>query len=222
VLRTIQEAFLAEMASKFGYSTPLDSTRVGNPPRDVLWCPPELAFRLRAEQSSELERPVEENFPFMSFWRTAVSPDLNRANLPQMWDGVPTDTTRATRYTLRPVRIVLQAEHWSSDHEVHEAAIENYFKWTMPVPELVVTDSNGVVFQLPMWVIDPQDNSRIPELFEVGEIYRETFTFAIGGYVVESTGGYKPIETIKWDIWDYSATGEIADAVRIKQVELTE
>jgi hypothetical protein len=142
-------------------------------------------------------------------------------NLPLAEDGAPTTSTRATRYTLRPVFIVFQAEHWASMHVNHEAAIESYIKWTMPLPELVVTDANGVVFQMPLWTIDPQDNSRIPELYEMGELYRETFTFRVGGYVVESSSGGALIEKVKWNIWDYSATGEIADAVVIKQVELT-
>jgi hypothetical protein len=221
MLRTIQEAFLEEMASKFGYATPTDSGR-DDAPRDVLWCPPEIAMRRRQEQSSRLNRSPEQNMPFLSFWRTAVSPDKSRRNVPMAVDGVPTDSTRVMRYTLRPVFIVLQAEHWADKHVDHEGAIENFIRWTDPLPELVVTDSNGVVFQLPMWVLDPQDNSRISEVFEAGEIYRETFVFRLNGYVVTSSSGYKPIETIKWNIWDYSATGDTDDAVLIKQVELTE
>lgn len=212
---------MEQVATQFGY-TATDSGRDGAP-RDVLWCPPEIALRERQEQSSRLSRAPEQNFPFLSFWRTAVSLDKDRLNVPLTYYGVPTSTTRLTHYKLRPVKIVLQLEHWASKHTNHESAIENYIKWVTPLPELQVEDANGVTLHVPIWTIDPQDNSRIAELYEVGSIFRETFTFTLGGWVTVSVGGYSVIEKVKWNIWESTfSDGVVSDSVLMKTVLMSD
>jgi len=44
---------------------------------------------------------------------------------------------------------------------------------------------------------------------------------AVGSYVIESGGTFKTIQTIYWSVNDYSATGEIEDAVLIKEGAIT-
>lgn len=219
MLRMIQENLMEQVAAAFNYSTPTDPTREGDPPRDVLWCPPENAVRERGEQSSELDRDPEANLPFMSFWRTMAREDKRRFNVPLATGGAPIDSSYTRRYGLRPVNIVYQIEHWSKDHPIHENAFEKWIEWTMPLPVVSFTDGNGVEFELPTTIIDPIDNSRIPEIYEIGELYRWTFVMVVAGYVITDSGedSYVPIEKITWNIWD--GTGP-SDRTAIKTVDI--
>ena len=82
-------------------------------------------------------------------------------------------------------------------------------------------DGNGVQFDLPTTTVDPEDTSRIAEVYEMGELYRWTFTMAVQGYVITDSGedSYVPIETVKWNLWD--GTGE-DDRIAIKSVDVVE
>lgn len=222
MLRMIQENLMMQIAAAFGYLTPVDLTREGDPPRDVIWCPPEIALRRRQEQSSALDRTPEIHVPFMSFWRTMGREDKKRLNVPLAWRGAPIDGSYTRYYGLRPVSLVYQIEHWSKDHPVHELAYEKWINWTMPLPVVSFTDANGVQFDLPTSVIDPTDNSRIPEIYEIGELYRWTFNMVVQGYVITDSGeeSYVPIEKVIWNIWDVP-TGEAPDeATLIKAVDI--
>jgi hypothetical protein len=214
LLRAIATRLQQEIADTFGY-TAIDSFLNG--PRDVLWCPAEIAPRNRMEQSARLERARELNTPFMSFWRIGERPNRSRRNLPLAYEGAYTNDDRTEKYKMRPVKLAFQVEHWAHDEEDHEFAIETYLKWIDPEPELVLTDINGVTFQMPMQFQDPKDNSRIPEIYKIGRLHRETFVFTVDGYVIDATGDvFVTIETITWNIWDYSAYGTVEDAVLLK------
>ena len=218
----IQENLMDQIATRFDYATPTDPSRTGDPPRDVLWCPPEIALRIRMEQSSALDRTPEIHLPFMSFWRTMGREDKKRLNIPLAWRGAPIDSTYTRRYGLRPVNLVYQIEHWSKNHPVHEVAFEKWMRWTMPLPVVNFTDANGVVFDLPTTVIDPTDNSRIPEIFEIGELYRWTFNMVVQGFVITDSGpdSYVPIDKVVWDIFDGTAGQTPAEAELIKSVDV--
>lgn len=213
-----------QIAAAFDYSTPTDPTREGDPPREVLWCPPEIALRRRQEQTSELNLSPEVHLPFMSFWRTMGREDKKRLNVPLAWRGAPIDSSYTRYYGLRPVNLVYQIEHWSKEHPIHEDAFEKWVNWTMPLPVVNFTDANGVTFDLPTTVIDPIDNSRIPEIYEVGELYRWTFAMAVQGFVATDSGeaSYVPIETVRWNIWDSTAGDTPTTAELIKTVDVVE
>lgn len=215
---------MLQAAAAFGYSTPTDPTRAGNPPRDVLWCPPEIALRRRMEQSSELNREPEVHPPFLSFWRTMGREDKKRLNVPLATGGAPTDSTYTRRYGLRPVNLIYQFDHWEKDHPAHEEAFERWLRWTMPLPQVAFTDANGVQFNLPTTVIDPTDSSRIPDIYEMGELYRWTFVMAVQGYVITDSGeeSYVPIEKVVWDLRDGTTGQTPATTVRIKTVDVVE
>jgi hypothetical protein len=221
VLRATQIQALTDIAAAFGYSTPVDDGR-DDAPRDVLWCPSDIALRRRAEQSSRLSRAPESHMPFMSFWRPDVKWNTQRANTPLARDGALTGDARTYIYQMRPVDVYLQVDHWSRKHTDHEAAIENYFRWSAPPTQMSLTDDAGVVFNLPMWFGEGTDNSQIMKVYDLGEIYRWTFTFWVGSYVVTGSSSFALIETVKTRWLDYGATGETEDAVLIKAVDLVE
>lgn len=204
MLRLIQENLMGQIAARFDYSTPTDPSRQGDPPREVLWCPPEIAVRVRMEQSSELDRAPEVHLPFMSFWRIGGREDKRRLNLPLVTRGAPIDPTYTRRYGMRPVNLVYQIEHWAKDHPVHEEAYEKWMRWTMPLPVVGFTDGNGVEFELPTSVLEPQDNSRIAELYEIGEVYRWTFAMVVAGFVVTDSGvdSDVPITRVEWGLYE--------------------
>jgi len=204
MLRLIQENLMEQIAEAFGYSTPTDSTRTGDPPRDVLWCPPENGLRVRMEQSSELDREPEVHMPFVSFWRTMGREDRKRLNVPLATRGAPIDGDYTRRYGLHPVNLVYEIVHWAKNHPIHEDAYENWIRWTSPLPVVGFTDGNGVQFDLPVTVIDPVDDSRIPEIYEIGELYRWRFTMVVQGYVITDSGedSYVPIDKVVWDIFE--------------------
>ena len=204
MLRLIQENLMGQIASRFDYSTPTDPSREGGPPRDVIWCPPENAVRVRMGQSARLDREREAHLPFMSFWRTGGREDKRRLNVPLATQGAPTDDTYTRRYGMRPVNLVYQIEHWSKDHPLHEEAYERWMRWTMPLPVVDFTDGNGVGFELPTAVLEPQDNSRIAEIYDIGEVYRWTFVMVVAGFVISDSGegSYVPITRAVWSIYD--------------------
>lgn len=222
MLRLIQENLMQQIASNFGYSTPTDSTRTGNPPRDVLWCPPENGLRVRMEQSSELGREPEVHLPFMTFWRTMGREDKRRLNVPLATGGAPMDSSYTRYYGLRPVQLVYEIIHWSKSHVIHEQAYEKWMRWTMPLPVIGFTDGNGVEFQLPVTVGEPTDDSRIPEIYEIGELYRWRFSILVAGFVITDSGpeSYTPIDKVVWDIFDSTAGENPDDAVQIKTVDV--
>ena len=222
MLRMIQENLMEQIAAQFGYATPTDPTREGDPPRDVLWCPPDIATRIRQEQSSELNRDPEANLPFVSFWRTGGRQDKRRFNVPLATRGAPIDAAYTRRYGLRPVNLAYRIDHWSRDHPVHEVAYENWMKWVMPLPVIGFVDGNGVQFELPTTVIEPEDTSRITEIYEIGELYRWTFTMVVAGYVITDSGqdSYVPIDKVVWKVFDGSAGQTPVDAELIKSVDV--
>lgn len=221
MLRAIATKLQQEVADIFGY-TAIDP--ILNGPRDVLWCPAEIALRNRMEQSAKLERPRELNTPFMSFWRIGERPNRARRNVPLAYDGAYTNADRTEKYKMRPVKLAFQIEHWSAAEDDHEFAVETYLKWMDPEPELVLTDVNGVTFQMPMQFQDPKDNSRIQEIYNIGRLHRETFVLTIDGYVIDATGDvFVTIDTITWNIWDYGAYGTVESAVILKSpADITE
>ncbi len=216
MLRAIATELQAVIATKFGY-TATDSLTSG--PRDVVWLPDQVAFRERAEQSSELVRGVEAQMPFLSFWRTGMRLNKGRRNIPQASDGVATADSNLAKYKLIPVDMAFQIEFWADEVVDFEGAIESWYKWAWPPTELVLTDVSDVVFPLTMDFGDAQDNSLLQQRREVGDIYRASFPLTVLGYVVESGGTFKTIKTIKWDIYDYSATEEVEGAVLIKAMD---
>ncbi len=225
MLRMIQENLMDQIAAAFGYSTPTDPSRDGAPPRDVLWCEPDVALRERMEQSSRLDRTPEVHLPFMSFWRTMGREDKKRLNVPLATRGAPIDDTYTRYYGLRPVNLVYRIDHWSKEHPIHEVAYENWMRWTMPLPVVSFDDANGVHFDLPTTVIDPDDTSRIAEMYEIGELYRWTFSMVVAGFVITDSGeaSYVPIETVKWNIWDTPVGDDLpGDAQLIKSVDVIE
>lgn len=222
MLRLIQENLMEQIAANFDYSTPVDPSRTGEPPRDVLWCHPDLALRTRMEQSSELERGPEVHLPFMSFWRIDGQEDKKRFNLPAATRGAPTDGSYTRRYGLRPVNLVFRIEHWSKNHPIHEEAFEKWMRWTMPLPVISFTDGNGVEFELPTTVLAPQDTSRIAEMYNIGELYRWTFAMNVQGYVITDSGedSYVPIDKVVWNVFDGSAGQTPETAEPIKSVDV--
>ena len=218
MLRLTQENLMEQIAENFGYSTPTDPSRTGAPPRDVLWCHPDLAIRTRMEQSAELDRGPEVHLPFTSFWRIDGQPDRARFNLPLAIRGAPTDVDYTRRYGLRPVNLVFRIDHWSKSHIVHEVAFEDWMRWTMPLPVISFTDGIGVEFELPTTVVAPQDTSRIAEMYDIGELYRWTFTMTVKGYVITDSGenSFVPIDRVVWDIFDGTAgqTPETAELIK--------
>lgn len=219
MLRLIQENLMDQIATRFGYSTPTDPSRQGDPPRDVLWCQPDIAIRVRMEQSSELDRAPEVHLPFMSFWRISGREDKRRLNVPLATRGAPTGTAYTRRYGLRPVNLVYRIDHWSKDHPVHEVAFENWLRWTMPLPVVGFTDGNGVEFELPTTVTEPDDTSRIAEIYEIGEVYRWTFAVVVAGFVITDSGqdSYVPIDKVVWDVFE----GTPDESVLIKSAGVT-
>jgi hypothetical protein len=218
MLRMIQENLMDQIATRFGYATPPDPTRTGSPPRDVLFCPPENALRVRMEQSSELDRTPEVHLPFVSFWRTSGREDKRRLNVPLATRGAPIDDTYTRRYGLRPVNLIYRIDHWSKDHPVHEVAFEDWLRWTMPLPVVDFVDGNGVQFELPTTVTDPEDTSRIAEIYEIGELYRWSFTMVVAGFVVTDSGvdSYVPIEKVVWDVFE--GTPDESALIKSKEV----
>lgn len=222
MIRAITTQLQQEIADRFAL-TEVDSVTSG--PRDVLWAPAEIALRNRMEQSAQLGRDPEILPPFLSFWRIAERLDKPRLNLPAAEYGVPTGSGLTRRYKLTPVDLVYQIEHWAEKEVNHEDAIRRFFQWSDFPPPLTLTDVNGVTFDLPTTFMDPVDNSRIPEIWNIGSLYRETMVVRIGGYVVEDSGAgaFKTIETITWNVYDYSAYGTTEDAVLVKAMpDITE
>lgn len=224
MLRLTQENLMEQIAARFGYSMPTDPSRTGAPPRDVLWCPPENALRVRMEQSSELDRTPEVHMPFMSFWRTGGQEDKRRLNVPLATRGAVTDESYTRRYKMRPVNLVYRIDHWSKDHPIHEGAYEDWMRWTMPLPVVGFTDANGVEFELPTTVLEPQDTSRITEIYNIGELFRWTFTIVVAGFVITDSGedSFVPIDKVVWDIFDVPVGETPDEAVLIKSVTLLE
>ena len=158
----------------------------------------------------------------MSFWRTMGREDKKRLNVPLATQGAPIDATYTRYYGLRPVSLVYQIEHWSKNHPIHEEAYEKWMRWTMPLPVVNFTDANGVVFDLPTTVIEPTDNSRIPEIYEIGELYRWTFNMVVQGFVITDSGeaSYVPIDKVVWDVFDGTAGQTPTEAVLMKSVDV--
>lgn len=217
MLRATATQLQQTIANQFGL-TAIDAITSG--PRDVLYVVPEIALRARQEQCSELGLDPEQNMPFLSFYRTGYQLNKPRLNLPLITDGAFTDDNRTRKYKMRPVRFVFQIEHWSDKPEDFEEAIENFYKWSVLPGELVLTDTEGVTFQLPINFDDVQDNSRLRELFDIGPIYRATMPVVVSGYIITENGPFTTIHTITWNIWDYSAYGNPDRAILIKSGEV--
>ncbi len=215
MLRAITTQLQLEIAARFGH-TAVD-TGSGSP-REVLWCPPEIALRERSEQNSRLGRPPDENMPFLSFWRIGYRLNLFRLNTPLATSGAHTSDAGTGVYKMVPLDLVYQIEAWSDKEVNFETAIENYYRWASPAGELVLTDTGGVTFQLPLTFLDAQDNSRIQELYDIGRLHRATFPMMVSGYVVTDGGTFKTIETIKYNIYEFH--GDPDESLLAKSVSL--
>jgi hypothetical protein len=220
MLRATQLALQAEIATRFGLTT-TDTVDGTSTYRDVVWGPPDVAFRLRSEQSSKLGRNPESIFPFASFWRTGYRANMQRLNTMLAESGASTDSNLTQKYKMKPLDLAFQVEYWSYKPGEYEAAIENWYKWKLPGNILELTDVNDITFEMNLVLGDAQDNSRLQEQFEIGKIYRATFPVAVGSFVIEDGGTFVTIETIFWTFNDYSATDDVDDAVLIKSGSIT-
>lgn len=219
MIRATETKLQSEIASRFGYNAVNPQTSA---PRDVLWVPPELALRKRAEQSSNLGRPPEENFPFLSFWRTGYRMSMERFSWPLANRGAATADGRGTYYKMIPLELAFQIEFWTDDEDDYEESIRSWYFWKKGAV-LVLTDSNAVTFDLGLKFADAQDNSRIPELFQIGEIHRSTFPLLISSYVIQrdpESGEFETIDTVVWSVRDNSYAIDFADAPIIKTESL--
>lgn len=213
MIRATTRKLQSEAAIRFGL-TAVDSDMF---PRDVIWCPADIALRKRAEQSAALGRAPEQHFPFISFWRTGWIRQLGRYNAGVAIRGVSIDDSLASYYKMKPIELTYQFEFWAKDEEIFEAAVETWLDWSMPGAVLVLTDSNNVTFDLGLKFLEPQDNSYILRMFDIGEIHRATFALAVSSYLV--SGVEEPgaiIDEIEWSFRDSSAVEDLADAPVIK------
>lgn len=220
MLRATQLGLQGEIATRFGLTEV--ATMYGTSTyRDILWVPSTVAPRARAEQSSKLGLDPESIFPFISFWRTGWRGNMKRLNTTLTQTGASTSDALTKKYTMRPLDLAFQIEYWTDKPAEFEAAIRNWYRWKMPGNVLMLTDTDDVTFELALAHGDAQDNSQLNEQYSIGKINRATFPLAVGSYVIESGGTFKTIQTIYWSVNDYSATGEIEDAVLIKEGTIT-
>lgn len=222
MLRAIATQMQSEIAVRFGYSTPLDEFGA---PRDVLWTRQEVAIRKRQEQSSRLARPISDNMPFMSFYRIATSIDRSRINLPATKRGAAFSTSvdgKTTRtYSMRPVLMVFQIEHWADKPNHWETAIENWVRWAAPPITLTLTDLNGTQISVPLEFSDSIDNSQLEQEYDIGRVYRVTFTTTARGWVMNEPNDspFKTILTERINIW--TPILDVGTPALVKQVTET-
>lgn len=213
MIRATETHLQSEVATRFGYNAVNPQTSA---PRDILWCPPEIALRKRSEQSSRLGRAREENLPFFSFWRTGYRGESERFNWPLANRGAATSDGLSRFYKMIPLELAFQIEFWTDNEEEFEEAIKSWYFWKKGAL-FTLTDLNGVTLDLGLKFLDAQDNSRIPELFSIGEIHRATFPMAISSYVIEDSGEvFQTIEMVRWSFRDNSFVTDFADAPIIK------
>ena len=220
MIRATQLKIQAELATRFSLTETVVKNGIQTY-RDILWTQPDVALRSRAEQSSLLGRDPESSFPFISFWRTGWRGNMQRSNTLLSESGTNTDENYTQRYTLKPIDLAFQVEYWTNKSSEFEAAVEYWYDWKMPGDYLLLQDTEGVSFELNLVLGDAQDNSRLQEQYQVGKIQRATFPLAVGSYIVGDQGTFTTIETVYWSLNDYSATGDIDDAVELKSGTVT-
>lgn len=189
-------------------------------PYEVIYVPQTNAFRARYKQQSGIGFQ-EMNPPFMTFFPLGINNTPTRLNVPAADKGLR--HSASLKYKMVPITLTYQAEYYSKDVGDHEAALETFFKWTAPPSELVITDLNGVVFNLPMNVGEATIRPLIEQERIVGTMYQFGFPIEIFGWVVTDGGPINTILSTTVNIYDYTGgVKETSPLIYTKTIEKEE
>jgi hypothetical protein len=216
MLRVTATHLVQEVSDQFGF-TAIDPRTTG--PRDVLFCPSAVAFRIRMEQIAELKRNEPSNyendhrnllFPFMSVYRTRVMYARDRSNATAAFKGAKyerdDDLDIYKKYKMVPCDMSFELHYYSDKVDEGEGAIEDYLRWAAPANQLSFEDNSGVTFRLPIIFENPvtTDDPELGRQYDIGVIYHSVYGVTVRGWVTEDPGQeIKTILSIHFDVYYY-------------------
>ena len=204
MLRAVTLQLIEDLASQFSLSNrmTIDSLDM---PRDVIYCPVNLAERKRQERLKLAGVSNDILLPYMSFYRVGISDDVERFNLTILKDGLQvaaqSPDSKADTAEMVPVTATYQADYYMRTETQKEVAVKHWVRWRES-PWLTIEDAEGTSWNLPLDLRGMEDTSDLEQEYVEGGMHRLTFSFMVKLFVLTYTE-FNTILTIKWSMRDY-------------------
>lgn len=176
---------------------------------ELLWCPANEALRKRTEQKSTVI------MPFCNLWRTGMSNNRARFNNPLAVDGMiytlyDDDGNKHDNFIklkIFPTTYSYQLDSWSFDIRYQNEKNSAYIEWwdTSPIidfNQVPPPEGYGQEWHWRVRYNDPVDNSMIDQEYELGRIFRTTYTFDIDGVVTKLSDSLRALFKVNLRIYD--------------------
>lgn len=219
-IKTISEGLAIKIQEVFG---PLLEEAMIN--KDIIFCPTDIAQRIRAEQTAGTNKPATENkekykFEFLSFWlqEANLSWERNRTPLARHGLNIGTTTNGIVKYRMVkavPIDLVYTLTLWTLKKERADAFIKEYCFLQFDNPQIQFFWEGDKPLEMDFFV---RPNVRMADsvgkMFVEGKYYRPEVTFLVEGWLLKDI----PIsfaKTINLDLYASESLVNTDDLVKV-------